>query len=149
MRAIMTDLLISNQGKEDTMRLLTAITVLCAMGILACSPMRETHVKKSRYSRDYIYFEEIFVSRAYNVYDLIKNSHPHWLQPRGTSFMSSPVVYLDGFKHGGIPVLRTIATKDISEIQFFNSTDAFVRFGPDHRGAAILVTTKGQFTKSR
>jgi len=130
---------------------LTVLSVMSIMSILACSTTRETHVNKSRYSRDYIYFEEIFVSRAADAYDLIRNSHPHWLQLqlREANSTSYPVVYLDGFRYGDVPVLRTIAPKDISEIQFFNSADAFIRFGPDHQGGVILVTTKDQFTKSR
>ncbi|MFQ5641230.1 MAG: hypothetical protein ACE5IR_24895 [bacterium] len=123
------------------MRLPTIITVLCALGILACSTTSGTHVKKSRYSRDNIYFEEIYMSRAANAYDLIRNSHPHWLQLREANSMSYPIVFLDGFRYGGIPDLRTIATQHISEIQFFNAADAFIRFGPDCPGGAILVTS--------
>jgi glutaredoxin len=123
------------------MRQLTAITVLCAMGILACSTTSETLVKKSRYSRDHIYFDEIFVSKAANAYDLIRNSHPHWLQPRAGNSISYPVVFVDGTREGGLRVLSTIATQHIAEIQFFNAADAFIRFGPNCPGGAILVTS--------
>ncbi len=123
------------------MRQTTLIAVLCVMGMLACSTTRKTHVKKIRYSRDYIYAAEMSLSKARNASDVIRALRPHWLNPRGSNFRSYPDLYVDGNNRGGIPGLSTIATAHISQIQFFNAADAFIRFGPDHPAGVILVTT--------
>ncbi len=123
------------------MHLPTVITVLCIMGTLSCSATNETRIKKSRYSRGYIYSEEINEGKAANAYDLIRNLRPQWLRSFGINSISYPNVYVDGFRGGDIHALSTIATQHIVEIQFFNSSEAFIRFGPDHPGGAILVTT--------
>ncbi|MFQ5865845.1 MAG: hypothetical protein ACE5IW_11510 [bacterium] len=127
------------------MRLLTAVTILCALGLLACSTTKESKSKKSRYSRDYIYSEEIQTSTATNAYHLIKNLRPHWLWGRGTKSIryeeaSYPVIYVNESRHGDIDSLSTIPITNIKEIQFLNSGDATNRFGIDHASGAILIT---------
>lgn len=118
------------------------IIVLCAFSMLACSTTTGTHVKKSHYSRNYIYAEEINEDKGANAYDLIKNLRPQWLRPSGTNFISDPVVYVDGAREGDLYVLSTIARQHIAQLQFFNSAEAFIRFGPDNSAGAILVTTR-------
>ena len=132
--------LISNY-EGGAMRTLITLTILSSLAILACSTTRGTHVNKNRYSRDHIYSEEINVAMGATAYELIRNLRTHWLQGRGTNSLSYPVVFVNDIREGNLYVLSTITTAHIAEIQFFNSADAFIRFGPDCPAGAILVTT--------
>lgn len=127
------------------MRLLTVTTILCALGLLACSTTKETYVKNSHYSHNHIYSEEIQMSTATNAYDLIRYLRPHWLRGRGRKSIkfeqvSYPLVYVNGNRHGSVNSLSTISVEQIKEIQFFNSGEATIKFGLNHPSGAILIT---------
>ncbi|MFQ5639397.1 MAG: hypothetical protein ACE5IR_15540 [bacterium] len=122
------------------MRPQTVITLLCTLGMLACSTTQGTHVKKSRYSRNHIHSEEIKVSMGATAYDLIRNSRSYWLRGRGINSPSVPVVYVNGVREGDLYVLSSIGTAHVEKIQFFNSAEAFIRFGPDCPAGVISVT---------
>ncbi len=127
------------------MRLETLITILFAVGLLACSTTKETSVRKARYSRDRISSEEIQNIYASNAYDLIGKLRPHWLRGRGTKSMrfqdvSYPVVYVDESRHGSINSLSNISVDHIKEVRFLNSSDATFKFGLNHPGGAIIIS---------
>jgi hypothetical protein len=52
------------------------------------------------------------------------------------------VIYRDGAKLGGEGELRSIATVQIREIRYYDAIAATQRFGVDHSGGAIAVTTQ-------
>ncbi|MFQ5769479.1 MAG: hypothetical protein ACE5HX_03015 [bacterium] len=128
------------------MRLLTVITIVGVMGMLACSTTKATHANKKHYSRDHIYSADIQNNSASNAYDLIKNLRPQWLRARGTKSIkyeqaSFPLVYVNESRLGSVNALTTISTEQITEIEFLNSGDATIRFGLNHASGAILITT--------
>jgi hypothetical protein len=126
------------------MRAQTIITIQCALGILACTTTKSIHNETGRSFRNHIYSEQIQLNAAGNAFDLIRSLRPHWLWGRGIKSIkyaekSYAVVYVDGQRHGNMDSLSTIATDDISEIQFFSSREATFKFGLAHPGPAILI----------
>jgi hypothetical protein len=109
------------------------------MAMMACSHTMGTQVRKFPYSHDYVHPVEIYEGKFANAYELILYTRPHWLHSFGTRSLSSPVVYMDDFIYGNIYTLKILPIQHISIIQFYNSFDAFYRFGRYHPGGAIVV----------
>jgi outer membrane cobalamin receptor len=51
-------------------------------------------------------------------------------------------VYLDGAKYGDTQSLKLINGEHVSRVQYLNGSEATTRYGTDHVGGAILITTK-------
>jgi len=77
---------------------------------------------------------------------LVRALRPAWLRgSRGASSNAEAapvVVYRDGVKMGGASELRSISTVQIREIRYLDAMAATQRFGMDHAGGAVLVTTQ-------
>jgi hypothetical protein len=93
--------------------------------------------------------EEIEGSRSagWTAWDLIAKLRPEYLRSRGPSSLRSlapvtAVVYVDEMRFGELDALRTMSVDQIARIQYLNASDATTRFGTDHFGGAILITTK-------
>lgn len=100
-------------------------------------------------NRDLITYEEIKANKTpgWSAYDLIAQMRPHFLRSRGATSFRDPtpvraVVYLDGVFYGKLDALKTLNIEEIREIQFINAGDATTRFGTDHLGGAILISTR-------
>jgi len=91
--------------------------------------------------------EEIRQVQAQSTYDLIRSLRPAWLERRGQHSLTNPaagqvVVYVDGTRTGGPDFLRQIPAINVESAQYLSGTEAGSRFGLDHSGGAILVTTR-------
>ena len=93
--------------------------------------------------------DEIEASRApgWTAHDLITSLRPQFLRSRGVSSLRSTApttaaVYVDGMRFGEIESLRSLPALQILRIEYINASDATTRFGTDHVGGAILITTK-------
>ena len=93
--------------------------------------------------------EEIRGSRVsgWTAYDLISQLRPEFLRSRGPSSLRStaPVtaaVYVDDIRFGELDSLKTLSADQIYSIHYVGASDATTRFGTDHFGGAILITTK-------
>ena len=51
-------------------------------------------------------------------------------------------VYLDGAKYGDTQTLKIINGERVSRVQYLNGSEATTRYGADHVGGAILITTR-------
>ncbi len=127
------------------MRLLTAITTVCALGLLACSSTQESYGHQVPYTRNYIFEDEIKSSAAANAFDLIRTLRPHWFRGRGPKSLvhdtvSFPIAYVDGNRYGDINSLLSLPVTNITEIQYMNAGDATIKLGMDHPAGAILIT---------
>jgi len=80
-----------------------------------------------------------------NAYEVVQRLRPRWLRRRGASFTIQDaglaVVYLNGTRYGHPDLLRQIRADEITTIRFLSGTDATTRFGLNHDGGAILVST--------
>jgi hypothetical protein len=82
-------------------------------------------------SRDKVAREEIVATPAATAYDLVYHLRPDWLRARGAQSMvggsegsSAPLVYLDGVKMGGLEVLKSIASRDITSMEWIPGAKA-------------------------
>jgi len=101
--------------------------------------------------RDMLFDAEIQTNRipGMTVYDLIAQLRPEYLRSRGSNTLRNltpptAIVYLDGVKYGSLDQLRSMSADHISQVQYLSASNATTRFGMDHTGGAILVTTKNQ-----
>ncbi len=91
--------------------------------------------------------QEDFASRNEdNAYAIVRALRPAWLRgSRGASSNAEAtpvVVYRDDVKMGGESELRGIARVQIREIRYLDAMAATQRYGMDHAGGAILVSTQ-------
>jgi len=75
-----------------------------------------------------------------DAYSLIAALRPHWLSSRSPD--ASVRVYRDGTLAGGTDELRSIDLASVQRIEWLSGMDATTRFGMNHSGGAILVTTR-------
>ena len=99
--------------------------------------------------RNVLTLEEIQGARAtgWTAWDLISQLRPEFLRSRGASSLRSiepttAVVYVDDIRYGELESLRTMSADQIHRVQYVNAADATTRYGTDHFGGAILITTK-------
>lgn len=99
--------------------------------------------------RDMLFQAEIETNRVagMTVYDLIAQLRPEYLRSRGANTLRNltpptAVVYVDGVKYGGLEQLRSLYSEHVLQIQYLSATNATTRFGMDHGGGAILITTR-------
>ena len=97
--------------------------------------------------RNVLTAEEISRITVGSAYEAIEQLRPEFLRSRGAiSFRteSAPraAVYLDAVYFGPIASLRNIRATQIMMIEYLNASDATTRFGTNHAGGAIVVTSR-------
>jgi hypothetical protein len=112
-------------------------------------------------SRARLATEDIRNAGANNVLELIRGLRPEWLVTRGlNSWRETPegsgsgrnvvitrpadptiLVYLNGFRLGGIDKLQEITTQMLSSVEYLDPHAAVLRFGASAAHGAILLTT--------
>ena len=102
---------------------------------------------------DIITLEQIVRSKASNAYDLIATIRPQMFtahgapttrgqQPSTPGRQAAPVVvYIDNVKVGPVAQLKSLATLDLREIRYLSPRVATDRWGENHAGGVIYVTT--------
>ena len=91
--------------------------------------------------------EEIEPLTVTTAYEVVQRLRPQWLNRRSTPTMANPdgaepVVYLDGMRAGDLDELRRIRAERVTRMEYMRPSDATSRFGTNHTGGAILVTTR-------
>jgi hypothetical protein len=96
--------------------------------------------------------EEIAASSASNAYEVIQRLRPNFLRTRGAVHgtpgatnaveMVDLVVYLNENRLGGSDQLRQVATADIREIRYYNSSEATTKWGTGHSAGAIQIVSR-------
>ncbi len=81
------------------------------------------------------------------VYEAVRALRPRWLQARsGASLRSAQrqtaQVYIDGQLRGGLGEMWNLLPTDVQEIRYMSASDATTRFGTNHIGGAIVITTR-------
>jgi len=123
------------------------IPALLAFALLAsaCVSPGARYSARPRASSDFLSTEELRgVTSSADAYSTIQRLRPHWLRARHTSLTQDAEVaqvYVDGIRLGLVEVLREIPLNTISYMEYLDGITATQRFGTDHGGGAILITT--------
>ena len=80
-------------------------------------------------------------AQASNLYDIIRNLRPQWLDVRPQTGGDPINVYMDDNKLGGIEVLRSMTITNIRRIRWLDPSAAQGRYGLNNRGGAIAIET--------
>ena len=104
--------------------------------ILGCASAAGTSGPPPRHATNFLTAQEIASANAdvNSAYDAIARLRPNWLVPRG-AMSTNPdastyaTVYLDGQLYGGIETLRNIAAYHVTDIRYYDVTQAGARFG--------------------
>jgi hypothetical protein len=84
---------------------------------------------------------EKFSQRQFNsAFEAIEALRPSWLSRRAPGDVVQ--VYVDEIHLGGAGELRTIRMPSVAVIRHLDGIQATARYGRDHEGGAILVTTR-------
>lgn len=110
----------------------------CATGGSSSGGARSTRAPIER--------EEIGDRMGLDVYEIVRQLRPNWLQIRGQATPTGGVrriqVVVDGtLQPGGVEVLRTLRGSQVQEIRHLSGQDATTRYGLDVEGGVIVVTT--------
>lgn len=131
--------------KRASMLLISVIST----GLLACASGGGAGGGPSS-GRDVITAEELERAPGVtNAYEAVERLRPNFLRSRGPQSLRSPtvppiVVYLDQVRLGLVETLRGITVEAIQQIRHIPARDAQQRFGLDHTGGVIEVTTVGR-----
>lgn len=104
-------------------------------------------------SRDVLTLEQINSVRATNAYQAVERLKSQWLRTRGSSQLPAAegqpqftenevLVYLDDQRLGGVENLRSIEIAAIQYIQYYSPSEAGARWGFNHGGGVIFVSTQ-------
>jgi hypothetical protein len=127
---------------------------LCALAmVVACAsqsgPNAPAGTVVARTDRNIISDAEIQSIPSANLYDLISKLRPNFLRSRGAVSLSSgtqasefATVYMDGRPYGDITSLRSIVSTQVSEVRYYDSSNAASRFGTINGNGVIEVIIK-------
>jgi len=102
---------------------------------------------------DVITFDQVARSKATNAFDVIATLRPQMFTAHGaatTRGQQPPtpgrqalpvVVYIDNVKVGPVDELKALGKVDVREIRYLSPRVATDRWGENHAGGVILVTT--------
>jgi len=98
-------------------------------------------------SRNLITQDELMAVPHSTVYEAVRALRPRWLQARaGATFQSrepqTARVYIDGQLRGELGEMWNLLPTEVNEIRFMSASDATTRFGTNHIGGAIVITTR-------
>jgi hypothetical protein len=124
-------------------RLVTLVTVLLVAA--ACASTTQGPRTSGRRDARLLGAEEIKMSSASNLYDVIRSHRPEWLIKRGQTSINLEgdiVVYVDNVALGGPESLKSIDVQSVQSVRFLNASEAQMRYGVGHMHGAIVVTTR-------
>ncbi|MBT8397625.1 MAG: hypothetical protein HKO65_01875 [Gemmatimonadetes bacterium] len=118
------------------------LAILAFMALVACGTGQPG---SPGVDRNQITRAEIDEAGPSNLYNLVQNLRPTWLQIRGARAASGGQgipVYLDGSRVGEEDSLRGIHSDNVESLQFLSSQRASARLGMGHMNGAILVISR-------
>ncbi len=126
-------------------RVTTCPTVMATLLAMGCASSGESG--STGRSRDLITQTELMEVPHSTVFEAVRALRPRWLQARaGASFQSrqqqTARVYIDGQLRGELGEMWNLLPTEVSEIRFMSASDATTRFGTNHIGGAIVITTR-------
>lgn len=126
------------------LRCLSGWVALSTAGVMACSahgPVRPPP------RNNIVTGDEIMRTGAQTAYAALQRIRPNWLTSRGPTSLTNPTpsyasVYINGVDVGDISYLKQVNVVDVLTMRFYRATEAGARFGRNHPGGVIAVTTK-------
>lgn len=122
---------------------------LVAVALLALSACAAQSGAPRSGTRDpnLITIEELENVGASNLLDAVHRLRPQFLRSRGVISLQDPtpptaVVYLDGQRVGGLEFLQRMSPLGVVSVRYMSSVEASSRYGLNHEGGAILVSTR-------
>lgn len=123
------------------MKTRTAFLLLPLVFLAGCA----TTEAPARGSRDVITAEELRQVRNLDVYQAVQQLRPSMFRRRRVTFgEEGPVpmkVYVDFIRVDGVDALREIPAAQVRRIEYLDAGEATLRFGTNHGGGALLVTS--------
>ena len=126
-------------------RATTSAVLTAALLLAGCASSGES--SGTSRSRNLITEAELMEVPHSSVYEAVRALRPRWLQARaGATFSSATqqtaMVYIDGQLRGGLDEMWRLIPGEVSELRFMSASDATTRFGTNHIGGAIVITTR-------
>jgi len=129
------------------------VLVLAASLAGGCAGRRAEGSSPPPQSREVLTRQQIDGAHATNAYEAVERLRSRWLRQRGSTQMpasgggpqvrENPIaVYLDDQRLGTIESLRTIEVAAIRYIRYFSPVEASARWGFNHGGGVIFVSTR-------
>lgn len=117
------------------------------LALLAAAACATTAGGGSGRSPSVLLADEIQSLNVDNAYQAVERARPQWLNARASPTPANPdgaepVVYVDGIRAGDVLELRRVRVTGIVRMEFLRASDATSRYGTNHGGGAILVTTR-------
>ena len=127
-------------------RLGRALPLLCVALWACASASGGAGSGPTRSSRSPITREEMGERAAQDLYTIVRQFRPNWMQIRGQATPMGGVrtvqVVVDGtLQPGGLEVLRSLRGDQVEELSFLSGQDATTRYGLDVEAGVIVVTT--------
>lgn len=122
---------------------LSALLLALSLGV-ACAPSGAGPGAPSRTDAGRITSTEIESAVFSDAFSLVQALRPRWLRERTTSMTGGPErvrVYVDGLSFGGPESLRQLSLPSLAGLEYLDGPSATQRFGTDHGGGVIVVTT--------
>lgn len=127
-------------------RLVVALVLFAMTAGCGPAPMNTPYPARNR---KILLVDEITAAKGmgWSAYDMIAQLRPEFLRSRGATSLGNTTppattVYLDGVKYGDLQSLRQISGEHVTRVDYLNGSEATTRYGTDHVGGAILITTK-------
>ena len=119
--------------------------LLCGT-LVACASGGGGSASRTHNSRSPITRAEIGDRGSLDLYTVVQQLRPSWLQNRGQATPVGGVrvvrVAIDGrLQAGSAEVLRSLRGAEVQELRYLSGQDAQTRFGMDTEGGVIVVTT--------
>jgi hypothetical protein len=120
--------------------------LLSVLALLLVACASDPNTGQIRRDRNLISAEEIAAEPIVTAHELVSRLRPNWLRNRGPTSITrggptTPLVYIDEVRTGGLDSLYRISSQIIREIRFINGRDATTKWGLDHGGGVIMVLT--------
>ena len=109
-----------------------------ALSACASSPVRRCGSTPGGGAR--IAAQELLSTGASDLFTALRLSRPRFLRTRAPR-KDAPVLYVDGVRVGELAYLRGMRTRSVASVRLLRGPDATTRYGTDHVGGALLVTT--------
>lgn len=104
-----------------------------------------TAAPRVRRTSEVLTAEEIATVNAVSAYAAVEQLRPAFLRSRGNQSLSGtyyPVVYVNGQRWGELEQLKALQANEIVSIRRLSASEAQSRYGLDHMGGVLDVTTR-------